>query len=61
MTEAVAEKMLAEDPALKAEFERRLATDEAFRSSAERRLDFFYSRTPYADARWRLYPIGRER
>ena len=43
------------------EFDRRLATDEAFRASAEQRLDFFYSRTPFADPRWRLYPIARER
>ena len=52
--------MLASDPALKAEFEKRLAADEAFRSSPEQRLDFFYSRTPYADPRWQLYPIARE-
>jgi len=57
----MAEQMLATDPDLKAEFERRLATDEAFRSSPEQRLDFFYSHTPYADPRWRLYPIARER
>jgi len=58
--EAMAEQMLAADPALKSEFEQKLATDEAFRSSPERRLDFFYSRTSYADPRWRLYPIARE-
>jgi hypothetical protein len=58
--EAMAEQMLASDPALKAEFEKKLAADEAFRASAEQRLDFFYSRTPYADPRWRLYPIARE-
>jgi hypothetical protein len=60
VVEAMAEQMLAADPALKAEFEKRLATDEAFRSSPDQRLDFFYSRTPYADSRWRLYPIARE-
>lgn len=61
VVEAVAEQMLASDPAIRAEFERRLAADEAFRASAEQRLDFFYSQTPYSDPRWRLYPIGRER
>jgi hypothetical protein len=61
VTEPMAEQMLAADPALKSEFDRRLATDEAFRASAEQRLDFFYSRTPFADPRWRLYPIARER
>ena len=56
----MAEQMLASDPKLKSEFEQKLATDEAFRSSPEQRLDFFYSRTPYADPRWRLYPVARE-
>jgi hypothetical protein len=60
VVEAMAEQMLAADPALKTEFEQKLATDEAFRSSPAQRLDFFYSRTPYADPRWRLYPIARE-
>ena len=57
----MAEKMLAEDPALAAEFEQKLAQDEAFRSSSTARLQWFYSRTPFFDDRWRLYPIGRER
>jgi len=61
IVEPLAEQMLAADPALKAEFEKRLATDEAFRSSPEARLDFFYSRSPYADSAWRVYPIARER
>jgi Zinc carboxypeptidase len=60
VTEAMAEQMLSSDPALRAEFEQRLATDEAFRASPEQRLDFFYSRSPYFDSRWRLYPVGRE-
>ena len=60
VVEAMAEQMLASDPKLKSEFEQKLATDEAFRSSPEQRLDFFYSRTPYADPRWRLYPVARE-
>jgi hypothetical protein len=60
VTEAMAEQMLSSDPALRTEFEQRLATDEAFRASPEQRLDFFYSRSPYFDSRWRLYPIARE-
>jgi zinc carboxypeptidase len=60
VTEAMAEQMLSSDPALRTEFEQRLATDEAFRASPEQRLDFFYSRSPYFDSRWRLYPVGRE-
>jgi len=61
VTEAMAEQMLAADPELRRQFEQRLATDEAFRNSPAQRLDFFYSRTPFADERWRLYPIARER
>jgi hypothetical protein len=61
VVEAMAEQMLAGDPAIRAEFERRLAADEAFRNSPEQRLDFFYSQSPYSDVRWRLYPIARER
>jgi hypothetical protein len=53
VVEAMAEQMLASDPALGRDFEHRLAPDQ--------RLDFFYSRTPYSDPRWRLYPIARER
>ncbi|HKO02886.1 MAG TPA: M14 family metallopeptidase, partial [Thermoanaerobaculia bacterium] len=60
VTEAMAEQMLAADPELRREFEQRL-TDESFRNSPEQRLDFFYSRSPYVDERWRLYPIARER
>ena len=59
--EPLAEKMLAADPKLKAEFEKRLESDAAFRNSAEQRLHFFYERSPYIDARWMLYPVGRER
>jgi zinc carboxypeptidase len=61
VVEKMAEEMLATDPALKEEFEKRLTSDEAFRASADQRLDFFYSRSPYSDSRWRLYPIARER
>ena len=61
VVEKMAEEMMAADPALKSEFEKRLASDEAFRASADQRLDFFYSRSPYSDSRWRLYPIARER
>ncbi|MBX7249271.1 MAG: M14 family metallopeptidase [Caulobacteraceae bacterium] len=56
----LAERMLAADPALKAAFEARLAADPAFRADADARLQWFYERTPYADARYLLYPVGRE-
>lgn len=56
----MAEKMLASDPALKAEFEKRLQEDEAFAASPLRRLGFFYERSPFYDDRYLLYPVGRE-
>lgn len=58
--EPMAERMLAADPKLAEEFREKLAKDEAFRSSSTERLRWFYSRTPFADERWKLYPVGRE-
>ena len=56
----LAEKMLAADPALKAEFEARLAADPKFAADPNARLAWFYQRTPYYDDHYRLYPVGRE-
>jgi murein tripeptide amidase MpaA len=56
----MAEQMLADDPALKVEFEKRLADDPAFAASPLRRLQFFYERSPFYDDRYLLYPVGRE-
>jgi hypothetical protein len=56
----MAERMLAADPALKAAFKAKLAADPAFAADPEARLQWFYERTPYADARYQLYPVGRE-
>lgn len=72
--EPMAERMLAEDPALRAAFERRLREDadfnqgrgprppgaEAFAPGAPARLQWFYERTPFYDDRALLYPVGRE-
>lgn len=56
----LAEAMMARDPALKAEFETKLAADQAFAKDATARLEWFYQRSPYYDARYLLYPVGRE-
>ena len=56
----MAERMLAADPALKAAFETKLAAEPAFAADPEARLQWFYERTPYSDARYLLYPVGRE-
>jgi hypothetical protein len=58
--EPMAERMLAEDASLKAEFEKRLAEDAAFAKSPTERLQWFYRRTPFYDERAGLYPVGRE-
>jgi hypothetical protein len=59
--EPTAERLLAGDAALRAEFERRLAQDPAFAARPADRLQWLYRRTPFFDERWRLYPVGRER
>ena len=56
----MADRMLENDPALKAEFEKRLKEDSAFAGSPLRRLQFFYERSPFYDDRYLLYPVGRE-
>ena len=57
----LAERMLAADPKLKAEFEAKLAAEPEFAKNGDARLSWFYARTPYYDARHLLYPVGRER
>lgn len=56
----LAERMLAADPALRRAFEAKLAADPKFAADGDARLAWFYERTPYYDARYLLYPIGRE-
>jgi hypothetical protein len=58
--EPMAEKMLAEDPALALEFENKLESDDQFRNDSKKRLLWFYRRTPFYDDRAGLYPIARE-
>jgi hypothetical protein len=58
--ESLAAEMLARSDSLAAEFRAKLAADTTFAASPEARLGWFYHRTPYADERWRLYPVGRE-
>jgi hypothetical protein len=57
----MADQMLANDPALRAEFETRLAADPAFAADPDARLAWFYERSPYYDQRYLLYPVGIER
>lgn len=56
--EKIAAEMLAKDAELRKEFEEKLK-DETFAKSARMRLNFFYQRSPYADKRIGVYPVGR--
>ncbi len=55
----MADEMLETDPELRAEFTAKLARDNAFAADPMARLKWFYLRSPYADERHMLYPIGR--
>ena len=56
----LADRMLAADPALKAECKAKLAAEPDFAADAQARLAWFYERTPFYDDRYLLYPVGRE-
>ncbi len=56
----MADAMLQRDPALKAAFDKKLAEDPAFAADPQARLTWFYAHTRYYDARYLLYPVGRE-
>ena len=55
--ETLAEEMLANDPALRKEFEERLK-DKDFAANQRARLNFFYDRSPFKEIPGR-YPVGR--
>ena len=57
----VAERMLAADPALRAEYERAIAADAELAKDPQARLAWLYRRTPWADDRYLLYPVFVER
>jgi len=56
----LAEKMMAADPKLKAEFEAKLAAEPKFAADPDARLAWFYRQTPFYDDHYLLYPIARE-
>ena len=57
--EPLAAQMLVNDPQLQRDFEQKLLQDKEFAESPRARLEYFYQRSPYFDAEYRLYPIGR--
>lgn len=52
----LAERMLATDPKLRAEFDARLKADPKFAADRDARLGWFYERTPYYDERFLSIP-----
>lgn len=56
--EELARAMLADDPALREQFEQRLQ-DPAFAADPRARLDFFFMRSPYADPELGVLPVWR--
>ena len=56
----LAERMLQSDPELKKEYEAKLKAEPDFAKDPEARLAFFYEKTRYFDARFKLYPVGLE-
>lgn len=58
--EPLAERLLAADAELAAAFRRRLEEDEAFAADPGARLEWFYERSPFADARHDVLPVARE-
>lgn len=57
--EKMAARMLADNPALKKEFEEKKASDTAFANSPQQILYWFYARSPYIDQQMNIYPVGR--
>ena len=58
--EPYAKQLLDRDPKLRSAFEEKLQSDSAFRENPGAILAWFYKNSPYYDARYLLYPIGRE-
>lgn len=56
--EPMAREMLAKDPELKKEFEETIKNNPAYKDQWNI-LNWFYSRSPYADVNYMVYPIGK--
>ncbi len=57
--ETMARDMIQKNPDLKKEFETKKAKDKALASNPDAMLNWFYSKSPYWDKRFNLYPVGR--
>jgi len=57
--EEYARKMLAETPGLKEEFEQWKSSNPEVSKDQYAQLGWFFARSPYADEKMNLYPVGR--
>jgi len=57
--ETMARELIQKSPALKVEFEQKKSADKAFAADPDAMLNWFYSKTPYWDNHYNLYPVAR--
>jgi len=57
--EEYARKMIIENPGLKEEFEKWKAENPEISKDQWKQLEWFYFRSPYADKKMNVYPVGR--
>ncbi|MDP1622909.1 MAG: M14 family metallopeptidase [Bacteroidales bacterium] len=57
--EKMAREMLANDPALKLEFDRKMSSDAIFANNPALILNWFYNKSPFGDNRKDVYPVGK--
>jgi len=57
--EDMSRKMLKDDPKLQTEFDLKKASDTAFAKNPDAILNWFYSKTPYWDSKYNVYPVGK--
>jgi len=56
--ETMAREMMAKDHSLRTEFDKIKTTDKGFANDPQAMLNWFYSKTPYWDKSFNLYPVG---
>jgi hypothetical protein len=57
--EATAEKILADDPLLKKQFEEKRSQDSVFKSNDYAQLNYIYEHSPWAEPSYNRYPVYR--
>lgn len=57
--ETMARKMMDENPHLKKEFEEAVKNNPDYQGKQWEMLNWFYSRTPYWDTHFKVYPVGK--